>query len=159
MLRIRSIAPNFGAAKGPAPPLPWSCWASPLSTPRPCSRDSSWQPPLFLPPEPDGQQDGDSASSSCSSPCPAGDRCRARGTASSSLTLQRKGGLGTGCKKDNASPSSVMVEETPGGGWDRGVGGRWCLVDVMPCGGELDEGRKDGGVGEMVFSIPDFCWS
>ena len=24
---------------------------------------------------------------------------------------------------------------------------RWCLVDVMPCGGELDEGRKDGGVG------------
>ena len=36
---------------------------------------------------------------------------------------------------------------------------RWCLVDVMPCGGELDEGRKDGGVGEMVFSIPDFCWS
>ena len=29
----------------------------------------------------------------------------------------------------------------------------------MPCGGELDEGRKDGGVGEMVFSIPDFCWS
>ena len=33
------------------------------------------------------------------------------------------GGLGTGCKEDIASPSSVMVEETPGGGWDRGVGG------------------------------------
>ena len=50
-----------------------------------------------------------------------------------------------------------MVEETPGDGWDRGVGGlegyrwqkleRWCLVDVMPCGGELDEKRKDCGVG------------
>ena len=38
------------------------------------------------------------------------------------LTLQREGGLGTGCKEDIASPSSVMVEETPGGGWDRGVG-------------------------------------
>ena len=33
------------------------------------------------------------------------------------------GGLGTGCKEGIASPSSVMVEETPGGGWDRGVGG------------------------------------
>ena len=40
------------------------------------------------------------------------------------LTLQREGGLGTGCKEDIASPSSVMVEETPGGGWDRGVGGQ-----------------------------------
>ena len=60
-----------------------------------------------------------------------------------------------------------MVEETPGDGWDRVVGGhgdglqgdswnmqgrlekfdRWYLVDIMPCGGELDEWRKDGGVG------------
>ena len=31
------------------------------------------------------------------------------------------GGLGTGCKEDIASPSSVMLEETPGVGWDRGV--------------------------------------
>ena len=36
---------------------------------------------------------------------------------------------------------------------------RWGLVDVMPGAGELDEGRKDGGVGEMVFNSPDFCWS
>ena len=34
------------------------------------------------------------------------------------------GGLGTGFNEDIASPSSVMVEETPGGGWDRGVGGQ-----------------------------------
>ena len=27
-------------------------------------------------------------------------------------------GLGTGCKEDIASPSSVMVEKTPGGGRD-----------------------------------------
>ena len=33
------------------------------------------------------------------------------------------GGLGTGCKEDIASPSSVMVEETPGCGRDRVVGG------------------------------------
>ena len=33
------------------------------------------------------------------------------------------GGLGTGCKEDIASSSSVMVEETTGGGWDRGVEG------------------------------------
>ena len=26
-------------------------------------------------------------------------------------------------RTDIASPSSLMVEETPGGGWDRGVGG------------------------------------
>ena len=38
------------------------------------------------------------------------------------LTLQREGGLGTGCNEDMASLSSVMVEETPGGGWDRGEG-------------------------------------
>ena len=54
-----------------------------------------------------------------------------------------------------------MVEETPGGGWDRGEGGhggglieavgrqgrfeklgRWGLIDVMPCAGDLDEGRN-----------------
>ena len=29
----------------------------------------------------------------------------------------------TGCKEDHASSSSGMVEETSGGGWDRGVGG------------------------------------
>ena len=30
----------------------------------------------------------------------------------------------TGCKEDHASSSSGMVEETSGGGWDRGVGGQ-----------------------------------
>ena len=33
------------------------------------------------------------------------------------------------------------------------------LVDVMPGAGELDEGRKDGGVGEMVLISPYLCWS
>ena len=33
---------------------------------------------------------------------------------------------------------------------------RWGLVDVMPGAVELDEGRKDGGVGEMVFNTPEF---
>ena len=36
---------------------------------------------------------------------------------------------------------------------------RWGLVDVMPGAVELDEGRKDGGVGDMVLNSPDFCWS
>ena len=49
------------------------------------------------------------------------------------------GGLGTGFNEDIASPSSVMVEETPGSGWDRRVEG---MDDVMPCAGDLDEGRK-----------------
>ena len=41
------------------------------------------------------------------------------------------GGLGTGCKEDIASSSSVMVEETPRGGWDRGRGEEilWSLGD------------------------------
>ena len=48
------------------------------------------------------------------------------------------GGLGTGCEEDIASSSSVMAEETTGGGWDRGVGGHG-EGDVMPFG-------KDQGV-------------
>ena len=80
------------------------------------------------------------------------------------LILQREGGLGTGCKEDIASPSSVMVEGLLGVGgtedlegvemgFKETVGRQGRLVDVMPCGGELDEGRK------MVLSSPDFCWS
>ena len=30
---------------------------------------------------------------------------------------------------------------------------RWGLVDVIPGTGELDKGKKDGGVGEMVFLL------
>ena len=54
-------------------------------------------------------------------------------------------------------------EETPGGGWDRGVGGHggrleeesWQageigevreIVDVMQCVGELDDGRRRGQI-------------
>ena len=70
------------------------------------------------------------------------------------LTLQREGGLGTGCKEDIASPSSVMVEETPGGGWDRGVGGHGDGLQ-----GDSWQAGEIGGVWEMVFSSTDFCWS
>ena len=40
-----------------------------------------------------------------------------------------RGGLGTGCKEDIASSSSVMGEETPGGGWDRGD--RWQAGEIL----------------------------
>ena len=40
------------------------------------------------------------------------------------------GGLGTGCKEDIASSSSVMGEETPVGGWDRG-GDSWQAVETL----------------------------
>ena len=39
------------------------------------------------------------------------------------------GGLGTGCKEDIASSSSVMGEETPGVGWDRGDS--WQAVEIL----------------------------
>ena len=56
------------------------------------------------------------------------------------------GGQGTGCKEDIASPSSVMMEETPGGGWDRGAGGHGDGFQ-----GDSWQAGDIGEVREMVF--------
>ena len=69
-----------------------------------------------------------------------------------SLPGPEGGGLGPGCKEDIASPSSVMVEETPGGGWDRGAGGHGH-------GDGLQVGRQMEELGGIVYSSPYFCWS
>ena len=52
------------------------------------------------------------------------------------------GWLGPGCKEDIASPSSVMVEETPGGGWDRGEGEHG--------GGPDGDSWQAGEIGEVI---------
>ena len=114
----------------------------------PGSRDSSWQPPLFLPPQPDGQYDGGEAHAhhghaSYDEVLPGTLHCLlhslvGHGGVQHPLHLLHPGQLlvdslpllfrqscasATGCKEDHASSSSLMVEETPGGGLDRGVGG------------------------------------
>ena len=58
-------------------------------------------------------------------------------------TAEGGGGLGAGCKEDIVYPSSVMVEETPGDGWDRGVG------DGLQ--GDSWQAGEIGEVREMVF--------